>query len=929
MLKNLDSRGIGSFIEALQITIDDGLYMVMPLLAVQKSQIGSVGFQTLDESNAALLVSLETTSIAVCSSGSLVSKGKFKGFCVRFIEDFDASIDAWRPHSTEKLRPINAAAPSHGQQNIVNAGKMSSAGISQLNLAFSFDPSNINMCYVRSGTYDICSKTSLDAQVGSAQWFLNISWQMEGLDISLNTRMGRLCSLLTSTFTSFVAENYADDISDSISSSANINKLNISTPITANTAVNADYEDDTITNLPNFERNICRASKAQLAIQMRRQSKILSEMIRRGASEADIETERRKLQRYEAALYADFKQDLSDKIRYQSQKATTTFKDSIGWTGGSRASDIGEQKKKRTQRRLKTGDDSTVTDRQSSIADDISKAKLLSSSSRTSSVDFPSFLTKSRMTSDDKMVKYSPRIDAKKDVLSKKVSETSSQSRSAPLTPIRQHRGGAPSVDLYLDLKIYVDNGQCTFRSSSTGKPEQNSPKQSYRNRILNPLITTLTRVISNDIAATQTVIPLPGLNVKSYYASKNSSEKKISVQTLKFSGLPDDVINQMTSSIKRGQFYLCLSLERMPAETVIGTHILDFIEQTLEPISNFGSPGTKSSSSALGVGVAEAKAMKQCQGDHTSETVISVDQSETVYTMSSFPVDVIIYMNIQSSNLRFVSQPHSMIECLLRLPQLKLVATSRKADSAIVPASSKSNYPKNRPEPEKCSENSLSGGISITILLNDFCLFVYHPYQTLVTNRPNIGLPAASCAKDSSAGTQHSTSSDRRDALSLSIKEIIVDITRSQNVCTIGSPTLNSPVSKTAQGNAGSGSRMKNSVRFSLLVDVGDAKFKHDIRHLNEVLCFVKAWYRNAIFRRLFLGEVIVEPSSLNFSTSHSRSYAKSPSMKRGNSSSSTSSQTPSITSSLLYDNDEENFFSTVHDHEKQGTKVGDISKR
>ena len=45
--------------------------------------------------------------------------------------------------------------------------------------------------------------------------------------------------------------------------------------------------------------------------------------------------------------------------------------------------------------------------------------------------------------------------------------------------------------------------------------------------------------------------------------------------------------------------------------------------------------------------------------------------------------------------------------------------------------------------------------------------------------------------------------------------------------------------------------------VRFSTVIDIGSASFKYDMRRLNEILEFPKAWYRRTLVRRLFLGEL------------------------------------------------------------------------
>lgn len=76
------------------------------------------------ESRGAVVVTLDSTSIGACSSGALVSKGRFVGLCLRFADDFEASLDDWKP------------APG--------------------------EPS-LNVCCVSEGTYEVCSRTATAA----------------------------------------------------------------------------------------------------------------------------------------------------------------------------------------------------------------------------------------------------------------------------------------------------------------------------------------------------------------------------------------------------------------------------------------------------------------------------------------------------------------------------------------------------------------------------------------------------------------------------------------------------------------------------------------------------------------------------------------------------------------------------------------------
>lgn len=73
------------------------------------------------DARTSLLLTIEKTQVHACSSESLVTKGRFTGFCVRFAEDFDLGLDDWKPDVRE--RPV------------------------------------MNACVVNQGTYKVCTKT--------------------------------------------------------------------------------------------------------------------------------------------------------------------------------------------------------------------------------------------------------------------------------------------------------------------------------------------------------------------------------------------------------------------------------------------------------------------------------------------------------------------------------------------------------------------------------------------------------------------------------------------------------------------------------------------------------------------------------------------------------------------------------------------------
>lgn len=52
-------------------------------------------------------------------------------------------------------------------------------------------------------------------------------------------------------------------------------------------------------------------------------------------------------------------------------------------------------------------------------------------------------------------------------------------------------------------------------------------------------------------------------------------------------------------------------------------------------------------------------------------------------YAYTSFPVDVIVYLHVQTSTFRFSCLPVSRVECMLKLPSLDIVFSSKRTDSS------------------------------------------------------------------------------------------------------------------------------------------------------------------------------------------------------------------------------------------------------
>ncbi len=57
-------------------------------------------FQEFDTLGA-IVATVESSSISACSAGSMVSMGKFQKLCLRFAEDFNHTLDDWKPDPTD------------------------------------------------------------------------------------------------------------------------------------------------------------------------------------------------------------------------------------------------------------------------------------------------------------------------------------------------------------------------------------------------------------------------------------------------------------------------------------------------------------------------------------------------------------------------------------------------------------------------------------------------------------------------------------------------------------------------------------------------------------------------------------------------------------------------------------------------------------
>ncbi|XP_044260636.1 transmembrane protein KIAA1109 homolog isoform X4 [Tribolium madens] len=827
----------------LQLTVEDmGICLPLNPLPFTWNQRN-----VYEESRGAVVVTLENTSISACSSGSLVSKGKFSNLCLRFADDFETSLDDWKPDMS--------------------------------------DSSIMNLCVVSDGTYEVCSRTIAAKQPNeNAKWFLNVQWQMEGVDIHLDTGVGKQLSALGHTLTMLTGAEEAQ------------------LPMDYDSDDNEPIDGTRVSQesiLPSFmfDPNLDNRSRSKLMEkEMNEQAKIINDLRTLGASHGTIELEMKRLHELETIVYKGFRRDMIQKLRRQSIKAQS-IKGKFGLGSKSTFRSKSFMAQSPTLERKDSPDKAPVNtgsyessprsgpSRSASLRvrnpelgpkvtfSDTRQASLPSASSETH-LDWPEYLD----------------IDGEKILLRKKGIDDFVPFPGTVSQATVPMKAQEPNVDLELDVKVFINSGKCVLhtkdpvkeeeiklnrmrkdRSCSAGllefPPSTSSPDPIRRNKdkLLGQSSASRLRPTQHATLVDLTIFHIPGMDVKLHYTSKVVCEddsvqspdfekafkspmcfdeleesridkafKRVESQPIKVSTSMHGITNpnygcSPTSSlddlqfggtspldtargammghrrpgVKKASLFVWMTLQSVPEETIISPHILEFLEQTLEPIppkTNFNT---------------------------TDTSFLPSDQDLTnygTYVYASFPVDVIVYFHMQPSTFRFSCLPVSRVECMLQLPSLDIVFSSKRAEDEL------SEFGDGAPNPAATAV----GGLSVTGCLSDFSVYVFHPYGG-----------KKSALKE--AQWSPLSDSERKDSLSINVEFVKFHLSRSR--------MLNFKQEGTSKGKGGDHSRAV--IRFSTIIDIGSASFKYDMRRLTEILAFPKAWYRRSIVRRMFLGDL------------------------------------------------------------------------
>ncbi|KAL0113128.1 hypothetical protein PUN28_012379 [Cardiocondyla obscurior] len=838
----------------LQLTVDD-MGICIPLNPLPPSNLRLNRGLYDGELRGAVVVTLENTSISACSSGSLVSKGRFVGLCLRFAEDFETSLDDWKPDMT--------------------------------------DSNIMNLCVVSEGTYEVCSRTIAQKQDKSdnAKWILNVQWQMEGVDIHLDVNVGQQLSALGHTLTMLTGSEEEDDIHvpPDYDSDDGDQPENSTSQVKKKESILMKKSKNWTDSLPAFifDPTLDAKKRSQLIEkEMNEQAKIINDLRSLGASHGTIEQEMKRLHELEAMVFKDFRRDMIQKLRRQSVKASG-IKGKLGL--GSKPNTYRSRSfivpSPTPEHHLESPEDINMEINSANSASYESSPR--SGPSRSASLRVRG-LGGPRVTFSDThtMCRQSSLPSASSDLslpegelewpetieiegerveLRKKnrdiscTSSYDSMEGNAPLLDsfgkeqasstsspfMTSQKTQEPNIDFELDVKVLINSGKCVLHTKDLGKEDEiklmsrmkkerscsggtfefqpGSPSSSRKhlNSKEKPSTTSTSRLkyLQHTVPLVDlTIFHIPGLDVKVHYESKTLPEESLSPRVSAENNLLNPITMTMLrkSSTKKASLFAWMTLQSIPEETIISPHILEFLEQTLEPIpskNNFQSNVQTNPGFLL---------------ENTENTSWAATAANSNYVYASFPVDVIVYFHMQPSTFRFSCLPVSRVECMLQLPSLDIVFSSKRAEEELIEFREAKSQTSN-----KEIGGSAIGGLSVTGCLADFSVYIFHPYG----GGKKTGLKEAQWSPLSD--------SERKDSLSINVEFVKFHLSRSRKL-----NFQNEQLKKLSDTS-------RAVIRFSTIIDVGSASFKYDMRRLTEILAFPKAWYRRSIVRRLFLGDL------------------------------------------------------------------------
>ncbi|ELW62631.1 hypothetical protein TREES_T100015065 [Tupaia chinensis] len=885
--------------EAVLITLNRPIVYAQPV-AFDRGKSNHTG--DLD-TGSALVLTIESTLITACSSESLVSKGHFKNFCIRFADGFETSWDDWKPEIRGDL--------------VMNA------------------------CVVPDGTYEVCSRTTGQAAAESSSagtWTLNVLWKMCGIDVHMDPNIGKRLNALGNTLTTLTGEEDIDDIADlnsvNIADLSDEDEVDTMSPTIHTEAI--DYRrQGASSNQPEL-----RGRKIMKRIvdirELNEQAKVIDDLKKLGASEGTINQEIQRYQQLESVAVNDIRRDVRKKLRRSSMRAAS-LKDKWGlgykpsYSRSKSISASGRPPLKRMERASsRVGDTEELPEIRVDAASpgprvtfniqdtfpEETELDLLSvtiegpshyssnsegscsvfSSPKTPGSFSPSIPFQSEEGRRDDSLS-STSEDSEKDekdedhererfYIYRKPSHTSRKKATGfaavhqlfterwPTTPVNRSLSGTATernIDFELDIRVEIDSGKCVLhpttllqehddislrrsydRSSRSLDQDSPSKKKKFQTNYASTTHLMTGKKVPSSLQTKPsdletTVFYIPGVDVKLHYNSKtlktespNASRGSSLPRTLskesKLYGMKDSATSppspplpctvqnktntllppqpppiptakgKGSGGVKTAKLYAWVALQSLPEEMVISPCLLDFLEKALEtiPITPIERNYTAVSSQDEDMGHFEIP-------DPMEESTTSLVSSSTS-AYSSFPVDVVVYVRVQPSQIKFSCLPVSRVECMLKLPSLDLVFSSNRgeletlgttyptetsspgsnatqsgtktsASKTGTPGSSGLGSPLGRSrhsssQSDLTSSSSSSSGLSFTACMSDFSLYVFHPYGAGKQKTAVSGLTSGSGGLGN-VDEEPTSVTGRKDSLSINLEFVKVSLSR------------------------------------------------------------------------------------------------------------------------------------------------------
>ena len=273
---------------------------------------------------------------------------------------------------------------------------------------------------------------------------------------------------------------------------------------------------------------------------------------------------------------------------------------------------------------------------------------------------------------------------------------------------------------------------------------------------------------------------------------------------------------------VKRAGLYVWVLFQALPQEMVLKPRLLDFIEQALQPIS---VPGEEE--------VTDGAVLTSGDDSDTEAEVGGSVVSSSMSEYSSFPVDVVVVIRVQPSDIRFSCLPISRVECMLRLPALDVVFSSNSSPNKSLPqtpsyrlSSRDHSRVKLDPLDTTLTPSTVtfdSGGISFTVCLSRFSFCIFHPYgkqHTAVGRTSSSPSDYDESAEDSRprfrfASSQPQPLSGKKDSLSLNVEFVKFNLSR-RRVGSAGSVTEDKTRAPSPDLLAGTGTGSSTVVKVS-----------------------------------------------------------------------------------------------------------------